>query len=349
MMVEMTSVQRCQTVLDGGIPDRVPVCLLNFMPAAAMAGMTLREYCTDGTAMAEAHIAAWERYGHDMIDLENGVAALASAVGCGVSFEEDTSPPWVTAPALQRIEDVDQLRPIDPLADGMLPEIVKATRLISARIGDRAFLLAEADQGPFSLATQIVGSEELLTALLEPARHEHVERLLEYTTRQVISYGRVLVEAGAHMTGMGDSIAGPDVCSPDVYRRWAWPYERQVVATLAAEGMRIGLHICGDTTRIVSDMVATGSQLLAVDYKTDLAAAKQAARGATALIGTVDPSGVMALGSVDDVRAAALRDLAILADGGGFILAPGCALPYGTPDENIRALVDVARIEGRYD
>ncbi len=80
------------------------------------------------------------------------------------------------------------------------------------------------------------------------------------------------------MTGMGDSIAGPDVCSPDVYRRWAWPYEREVVATLAAEGMRIGLHICGDATRIVSDMVETGSQLLAVDYKIDLAAAKQAAQ-----------------------------------------------------------------------
>ena len=73
------------------------------------------------------------------------------------------------------------------------------------------------------------------------------------------------------MTGMGDSIAGPDVCSPDVYRRWALPYEREVVETLAAEGKRIGLHICGDTTRIVDDMVATGSLLLAVDYKTDRA------------------------------------------------------------------------------
>src|SRR3990172_2893978 len=204
-MAAMTSVERCQTVLDGGVPDRVPVGLLNFMPAAARAGMTLRDYCTDGRAMAEAHIAAWERYGHDLVDLENGVAALASAVGCTVEFEEDTSPPWVTAPALERIEDVDQLRPIDPNVDGMLPEIVLATRLISARLGDEAFLLAEADQGPFSLATQIVGIEEFLTALMEPAKHEFVRRLLEYTTEQVIIYGRALIDAGAHLTGMGDS------------------------------------------------------------------------------------------------------------------------------------------------
>ena len=348
-MPEMTAVERCRTVLDGGIPDRVPVCLLNFMPAAAMAGMSLREYCTDGQAMAGAHIAAWERYGHDMIDLENGVAALASAVGCRVEFEEDTSPPWVTGPALRRLEDVDQLRPIDPTSDGMLPEIVKATRLICDTVGDGAFVLAEADQGPFSLATQIVGIEELLVALMEPSKEELVRRLLEYTTQQVITYGRALIDAGAHMTGMGDSIAGPDVCSPDLYRRFALPYERQVVETLAAEGTRIGLHICGDATRIIGDMVATGSPLLAVDYKVDLGAAKEATRGRTTLIGTVDPSGVMTLGTANDVRAAARRDLQYLSDGGGFILSPGCALPYTTPDENIGALVETAKAEGWYD
>jgi uroporphyrinogen decarboxylase len=318
------------------------------MPASALLGMSMREYCTDGEAMAEAHIAAWERYGHDLIDLENGVAALASAVGCEVGFEEDTSPPWVTAPALERIEDVDRLRPIDPHRDGLLPEVVRATRLISERLGERAFLLAEADQGPFSLATQIVGIEELLLAVMMPARHEHLRRLLDYTTEQVITYARALIAAGGHMTCMGESIAGPDVCSPDVYRQWAWPYERRVVETLAAEGIRIGLHICGDATRIAADMVGTGSQLLAVDYKIDRAAVKRAAGGATALIGTVDPSAVMTHGSADDVRAAAREDLRLLAPGGGFILAPGCALPYETPDENMRALVEVARAEGRY-
>jgi uroporphyrinogen decarboxylase len=348
-MTGMTAVERCRIVLEGGVPDRVPVGLLNFMPAAAMAGMTLREYCTDGTAMAEAHIAAWQRYGHDLIDLENGVAALASAVGCTVDFEEDTSPPWVTAPALERIEDIDQLRPIDVETDGMLPEMVKATRLISERLGDGAFLLAEADQGPFSLATQILGAEEMLIATMEPGKEELVRQLLAYTTEQVITYGRALIDAGAHLTGMGDSIAGPDVCSPDVYRRFALPYERQVVETLAAEGKTISLHICGNTALIADDMVESGSALLAIDFKTDRDIIKNATRGRTAIMGTVDPSAVMTRGTPDEVRAAARADMHALAGGGGFILAPGCALPYSAPEENIRALVETAQGEGRYD
>jgi MtaA/CmuA family methyltransferase len=344
----MTAVERCETVLAGGIPDRVPVGLLNFMPAAAALGMTMREYCTDGDAMAEAHVVAWERHGHDLIDLENGVAALASAVGCRVEFEGDTSPPWVTGPAIDRIEDVDQLRPIDPNADGMLPELLKATRSITERLGGRAFLLAEADQGPFSLATQIVGIEELLIAVMEPDKEPYLTRLLEYTTQQVIAYGRALIRAGAHMTGMGESIAGPDVCSPDVYRRWALPYERQVVDELAADGVRMALHICGDATRIVDDMVATHSPLLEMDYKVDLAAVKDGVRGKTAVMGTVDPSAVLTLGTADEVREAVREDIRVLGDGGGFILSPGCALPYEAPDENIAALVETAKAVGSY-
>jgi uroporphyrinogen decarboxylase len=347
-MAETSAVERCLTVLEGGIPDRVPVCLLDFMPAAATAGMTMREYCTDGRAMAEAHIKAWERYGHDLIDLENGVAALASAVGCTVEFEEDSSPPWVTSPAIERIEDLERLRPIDPSRDGMLPAVIEATRRIAEHVGDRAFLLAEADQGPFSLATQIVGVEEFLIALLDPSKRGYVDRLLDYAADQVITYARALIDAGGHMTGMGDSIAGPDVCSPEQYREFAWPYERRVVETLAAEGIRINLHICGNATRIIGDMVGTGSPLLAIDYKIDRVAAKAAALGTTTLIGTVDPSAVMTLGSADEVRAAVREDLAILAPGGGFILSPGCALPYNAPDANLMAFVETGRAEGVY-
>lgn len=347
-MSDMTSLERCQTVLEGKLPDRVPVCLLNFMQVASMAGLTLREYCTDGEAMAAAHIAAWRRFGHDMIDLENGVAALAGAVGCEVGFDEDTSPPWVTAPALASIEDIDRLEPVDPYSDGMLPQMLTATRRISEELGDRVLLLSEADQGPFSLASQIVGIEAFLVALIEPGKAGLVERLLDYAADQVVTYGRALLDAGAHVTMMGESLAGPDVCGPDLYRRFALPYERRVIQTLAAEGGSMGMHICGDATRIVGDMVDTGAPFLQVDHKIDHEAAARAVRGQTTLIGTVDPSGTLARGTPEDVTDAARAVMEVLAPNGRFMLAPGCALPYDTPAVNVEALVDAAREYGYY-
>jgi uroporphyrinogen decarboxylase len=343
----MNSLQRCMTVLHNGIPDRVPVCLQNFMHAANLGGYTISEYCQDGTKMANAHISAWERFGHDMIDLENGVTALAQAVGCQVEYVEDAAP-RVVAPAINSIEEVDRLKPIDPKQDATLPEMLKATRLIADELGDRVCLLSEADQGPFSLAAHIIGPVEFLTLLLQPEMEPQIRRLLEYTTDQVLRYSRALIEAGAYLTMMGESISGPDVCSPKVYRGYAWPYQKRLVDTLQAEGKEIGMHICGNATRIIEQMVNTGSIFLQVDYKINHDMCKRAATGKTTLIGTVNPSEIMALGTAEQVMETARSDIEHLGGGGGFILSSGCTLPSITPDDNIIALIEAAKAYGQY-
>ncbi len=57
----------------------------------------------------------------------------------------------------------------------------------------------------------------------------------------------------------------------------------------------------------------------------------------------------MSRGGPEDVTEAAREELAILAPGGGLILAAGCALPPDTPAENIHALIEAAKTLGRYD
>ena len=107
-------------------------------------------------------------------------------------------------------------------------------------------------------------------------------------------------------------------------------------------------HICGDATAIVEDMVETGAAVLELDYKVDMAAVKAATQGRATVLGPIDPSAVMALGTPDDVRAAAREAIEVLGAGGGLILGPGCALPPETPPENIHALMEAARTDGVY-
>jgi uroporphyrinogen decarboxylase len=148
---------------------------------------------------------------------------------------------------------------------------------------------------------------------------------------------------------MGESIAGPDVCSPAIYREIAWPHERNVTQRLLRAGVRLQNHICGNATAIVPDMVETGAVILGLDYKCDLSAIKAATQGRATIVGTIDPSEVIARGTPDDVTEAAREELAVLAPGGGLILGAGCALPPETPPENLHALVEAGRTLGRYD
>jgi len=345
----MTSLERCLTILGGGVPDRVAVGLLNSIHAARLSGFRFEEYCKDGGKMVEAHLGAWDRYRHDIIELDNGVCTLAGAVGCEVEFYgDDGSPPWVAGPALERIEDVGSLQPIDVEADGMLAEMIKATGLLSQEVGDSVCISADSDQGPFSLAAMIIDPQDFLVALLDPDMEVYIEQLLDYAAEQVMTYARALSDAGAHVTMIGESISGPDVCSPRVYRRFAQPVQQRLITQLKSEGIAMGMHICGDATSIISNMVDTEAAFLQVDYKIDLDVVKDASQGKTTLMGALDPSGVLALGTPEEVEAETIRQLKHLSRGGGYILAPGCSLPYETPNENIDVLVETVRAHGSY-
>lgn len=345
MSKSLTSVERVQTAVDGGTPDRVPVTLHNFMMAAHAYGMPFPAYFQNGEAMAEGMLRAWREFGHDMVILENGTAALAQACGCGVEYLPDSAPVLVQ-PVLTSLDDIDKLRVPNPHTTHPLPELLKTTRIVSREIGDQAYILGRADQGPFSLASMLLGVDEFLMALTDPDNHAKLHRLLQFSLEVVYRYALAQGEAGARMTSIGESLAGPDVSSPRIYREFEWDYARQLAERLKAHRLPLAYHICGNATSIARDMAATGAAVLELDYKCDLHAIKDAARGKCAILGVVDPSGIMALGTPDMVTQQAREDIEVLGAGGGLILSPGCALPPTTPPENVHALVEAARRYG---
>jgi uroporphyrinogen-III decarboxylase len=145
------------------------------------------------------------------------------------------------------------------------------------------------------------------------------------------------------MVSNGDSPAGPDLISPAMYAEFAQPYERRLAGEAHAQGLPYALHICGNTTRILEGMVATGADALELDYKTDARAARDALKGRAAFIGNIDPSAVLALGTPALVEARTRELLEIFAGVPGFILNAGCAIPAETPSANLRAMIAASR------
>ena len=68
----MNSIERVAAAIELRTPDRVPVDLHNFLPAAQALGRPFTETFRDGELLAQAMLDAWREYGHDMILLENG-------------------------------------------------------------------------------------------------------------------------------------------------------------------------------------------------------------------------------------------------------------------------------------
>ncbi len=342
----MNSIERVQAAIELRKPDRVPVDLHNFQPAAKAMGVPLAEVFKDGELLAESMLLAWREFGHDMILLENGTACNAQACGVEVVYRDDAAPA-AHKPALRRLEDVDSLEVPDPTTAFPMCEILKATRILAREIGDKAWIVARADQGPMDLAAQLIGIQELMLAIALDEKPDLVHRLLDYSRRVATRYAYALIEAGGRSTSIGEPIAGPDLLSPKHYRQYAFIHEKRMVDELKQHGIILANHICGNTIPIIDDFIATGAQILEIDHKTDQQTAKNAARGQTCLLGPINTS-LMLEGSPQEVEDACRQAIEIMAPDSGFILGPGCALDPETPADNIHAMIEAAKKYGVY-
>ncbi|MGD0729771.1 MAG: uroporphyrinogen decarboxylase family protein [Terracidiphilus sp.] len=343
----MTSLERCLATIRQAPHDRVPVDLHNFMMTVADVDRPSQQIYQDGQLLGEAQVAAWKRFGHDMLLVENGTAALAEACGCQVTYLPGSAP-IIEKPLLESISRVSSLRKPDPWHSPLARAVLDATRYVLDQIGDLAFVMGRADQGPFDLACLIAGPVTLMTEMAAGESDEQIFELLEYASDCFILYARMFKEMGCPGTSIGEAQCSPDVISPRMYEKYCLPYGRKVVSALQSDDFILAYHTCGNTTKIIDRMVQTGAGILEFDYKCDKAAAKRATAGKTTLLGPIDPSGVLHEGSVDDVERACREAIEVLAPGGGFILGPGCALPATTPAENIDKLVGCAKAHGRY-
>ncbi len=342
----MNSIERVAAAIRLCKPDRVPVDLHNFQPAAAAMGGSMADVFQDGDLLAEAMLRAWREFGHDMILLENGTACNAQACGVQVVYRDDAAPA-AHIPVITSLGEVDRLEVPDPYTTFPMCEIIKATQILSREIGDRVWICGRADQGPMDLASQLIGMETLMLEIALGENTDGVHRLLDYARRVATRYAFALIESGAHSTSIGEPVAGPDVMSPRHYREYAMPQEKRMVDDLKAHGIILHNHICGNTIPIIDDFIATGAEVLEIDHKTDMRKAKEAGRGKTCFLGPINTT-LMASGTPQEVEHACREAIEIMAPGSGFILGPGCALGTETPADNIHALVESAKKFGAY-
>lgn len=338
----MNGRQRIQTALRGEWPDSTPVMLHNFMHAAREAGVTMGQYRRDPARIARCFIESIEKYEYDGIVVDIDTATLAGAVGVPVLFPEEE-------PAIffgRRLDSLAQARDLEPPGVARYPGIqvwLEAVRLLSKYCREEIYLRGNCDQAPFSLAASMRGSADWMMDITDPANEQDAHYLLEYCTEAVTQFIRLMAYTGAHMVSNGDSPAGPSVISPALYRRFALPYERRIVQTAHALDRPYMLHICGKTEPILDAMVSTGADALEVDYKTDMRRARDILAGRATFVGNLDPSEVIALGSVRQVEEKTRELLGVFAGTPRFILNAGCAIPATTPPENIKAMIRVAK------
>jgi MtaA/CmuA family methyltransferase len=337
----MNGYERITSVLKGEKPDKVPVMLHNFMLAAREHGITMAQYRDNPKLIAECVIASVDKYQYDGVLIDIDTVTLAGAVGVPVDFPVD-DPARSHEGNIASLEDVFNLKPVNIENYRYVQNCLEAVRILKDYYKDEIFVRGNCDQAPFSLASMMRGAQTWMLDLMMGSE-EQINCLLEYCLDAGTQFIKLMCQTGCHMVSNGDSPAGPEMISSDMYVKYALPFETRLAEAAHNEGVKYALHICGNTDVILEHMLKTGADAIDLDYKTDIRKIYDAFHEKTTLIGTIDPSGVLALGTTADVREKALELLNVYRNSNRFILNAGCAIPPTTPSVNIKTMIETAR------
>jgi uroporphyrinogen decarboxylase len=322
-------------------PDRVPVFPLAHYFSAVPGKISIRTYATQADKMAAALIAAVERFGWDGVHPGCDVSVEGEALGSRLDFPED-APPHMVQPVLSDPENFRSLKKPNPLRDGRMPVVVRATEICAKEIGSET-CVGPCLMGPFNCASQLRGVEDLMVDTIE--RPEFVEALLDFCTEVLVDYGKALMDAGAHVLILGEALCSPGMISPKYYARTIVPRQQRMVKALNGHNRdcRLFMHICGDIRPILSTVCETGVDAADIDWEVDMGQAKEVCAGRMAIRGNLDPSAVLLSGTPDQVYRKSVEIIRAAGAGGGLILGSGCDVAPVTPFENLDAMMAAAK------
>ncbi len=328
----MTGLARTQAAVRGQPVDRIPTFPILLAPACQLTGTRQRDYNLDPEVMARALLAAREMCGFDGIYVSRDNWVYHQALGGDLVFPEDDES-HATRPLLDSLASFRSLSVPDPEKALGMKDLLAAARAVMAAVGDRFYVQANIDTGPFSLAAVLRGTQDFL---LDLATEDEtvLGPLLEFCTDVVIAYGRAMIATGVHGVQFGDATAS--LVSPADYSSFVLPYQERALRALAGRGSDLWIHICGKTDHILHLLRGLPFQGFEVDAKVAMTEARRLLGKGIALKGNLDTTFLLQRTPEEVYRACR----GILADfSTGAVLSPGCGVPRMTPVENLRAMV----------
>jgi len=343
---ESSRVRRILT--DIAAQGRVATAPLMGFPGVKLVGSTVKiaqQNCREHFKAIRFLYGAFEP---DVIFPLMDLSVEANALGFYTLFPVDETPTVVASNFA--IEQLNRLRDIDISFDARIAGYVETVRLMARQLPERVVKGAYVI-GPFTLAGLMMGASNAAMALLMDPAGMH--RLCDFTFGVVEKYSRLLMDAGADLICFLEPSAV--FLGPEQFREFSAAHLVPLVAECTDRNVATLYHICGNSTHLVEQMVASGVTGLSLDSPEtgiDIVKVLESVPSSVAVVGNTNPTSVMLYGSSEQVE----LDVAGLLEAAGrypnFILGSGCDLPLETPRENIAAFMRAAakyRREGAAD
>ncbi len=311
--------------------DRTPWLPFVGVHGGHLIGVNAEDYLKSSDHIVAGLLKAHELYQPDGLPVVFDLQLEAEVLGCELRWAKQVPPSVATHPLAmgQSLADL----PAFDVSRGRYPLVAEATRQIKEAIGDHTALYGLLT-GPFTLTSHLRGSELFLDMLMQP---EAVGETLAFCTEIACTVAKFYLDLGIDVVAVVDPMTTQ--ISPEHFAEFVAPYHNQVFDTVRTTGGYSSLFVCGDAQRNLEAMCQTTCDNVQVDENISLeqllGLAKQYDKS---FGGNLKLTTALLLGTEENAQRDALRCMDTVGDTPGFILAPGCDLPYDTPEKNMVAV-----------
>lgn len=317
--------------------ERVPWVPFVGCHAARLIGISAEEYFKDGKQIAAGAAKAFELYKPDGLPVIFDLQLEAEAMGCDLRFSKENPPSIVTHP----LEDGLPLKSlkIPGESDGRFPAVLEAAERICSTLG-KDIAIYGLVTGPFTLAMHLMGTDIFFDMADDPVG---VTALMQLTKEVCKNTARMYIERGVDVIALVDPMVSQ--ISPDSFHSFVTPAATDFFSYVRSLGAASSFFVCGNTKRNVEGMCKCGPDNISIDENIPLDYVKQVAtQYGLSFGGNIQLTVTMLFGTpADNIRDA--KNCLEIGGNKGFILSPGCDMPFATPIGNVQAISRLARGE----
>lgn len=313
-------------------PNRVPWVPYVGVHGGYLIDKPADEYLNSAELMYQGAMKAIEEYNPDGLPIAFDLQMEAEILGCDLSWAKD-NPPAVSSHILQT-KSLSSLQ-LPKEGDGRIPEILEVTERLVKEVGKDVGLMGLVC-GPFTLGLHLMGSKIVSKMVKKP---DEVFEVMGFCAEVCREMCRFYLERGIEIIAVVDPMTS--TISPQFFDKFVVPSYNQAIEITNKFNAFSLCFVCGNATRIVPNLAALNMHGFAVDENLDFQyVADEARKQKRVFAGNLPLTTGLLFGEVEDNIQFA-QDCIEKGKGPGFILAPGCDMPYFTEPENVKAVANL--------
>jgi len=234
--------------------------------AAKVIGKSPWEVSRSTELLAQGNIEAFRLYNHAPVVVGIDIYNLeAEAYGANVEKPSGNGIPAIHKHPYSTTEELKSLEPFNPKTDGRIPMAIEAAKRVANVCPEADVRLPVA--GPFSIATNLMGFENLLCEIAA-GPDSVIETLLHLVTGQV-EFCKEIVRNGLDIAFF-ESAAVPPLMSPENFRNIELPALMSIIEKAASVVSHpVPCVMGGNTAPILEAILETGTGYVCCPAGTD--------------------------------------------------------------------------------